>query len=391
MSDRYYFDHAGTTPAADEVKEAMAPYFSEKFGNPSSIYEEGKQAEKAVNKARRQVQKLINAADEREIIFTGSGTEADNLALKGTAMALSGRGRHIITSAIEHHAVLHTCEFLEENLDFEVTYLPVDDKGFFDPARLEESIRPDTILISIMLANNEIGTIQPLEELAAIAREYDIYFHTDAVQAAGQLELDVQSLGVDLLTLSAHKINGPKGVGALYVKKGTRLIPQMTGGAQERNRRASTENVPGIVGFGAAARLAREKLPQKRERLIEMRDRIIDSVSENIEGVILNGPSEEKRLPNNANFCFRQVDGEALLRELDSRGIAASTGSACTSGSMDPSHVLLALGLEQKLALGSLRLTVGEVNTGEDIDYLLEVLPGVIKDLREDPASRVSR
>ena len=383
MGDRYYFDHAGTSPLDEEVFEAMKPYFIDRFGNPSSIYKEGQEAERAINEAREQVQEFINASDSREIIFTGSGTEADNLAIKGVAMALEDQGKHLITSEIEHHAVLHTCEFLEEQLDFEVTYLSVDENGFIDLQELKDSIRSDTILITIMMANNEIGTIQPVKKIAEIAEENDVYFHTDAVQAAGQLEIDVQELNVDMLTLSAHKINGPKGVGALYVKKGVKLIPQMTGGAQERNRRASTENVPGIVGFGKAASLARERLPEKKERLERLRDKIIETVMEEIDEVILNGPRGDKRLPNNVNFCFRYIEGESILLNLDMHNIAASSGSACTSGSLDPSHVLLATGLSHEVAHGSLRLTLGYNNTEEEVDYLLGVLPDVIQKLRD--------
>ena len=383
MGDRYYFDHAGTSPLDEEVFAAMKPYFMNKFGNPSSIYQEGQEAERAINNAREQVKEFINASDTREIIFTGSGTEADNLAIKGIAMALEDQGNHVITSEIEHHAVLHTCEFLEEQLDFEVTYLSVDENGFIDVEELKNSIRSDTILISIMMANNEIGTIQPVKKISEIASENDIYFHTDAVQAAGQVEIDVQDLQVDLLTLSAHKINGPKGVGALYVKKGVKLIPQMTGGAQERNRRASTENVPGIVGFGKAASLAQKRLPEKQERLSKLRDKIIDTVMEEIDEVILNGPRGDKRLPNNVNFCFRYIEGESILLNLDMHNIAASSGSACTSGSLDPSHVLLATGLSHEVAHGSLRLTLGYNNTEEEVNYLLDILPDVIQKLRD--------
>ncbi len=383
MSKRYYFDHAATTTLDPEVFQAMEPFFQDKFGNPSSIYQEGQQAERALTEAREKVQQMINAADSREIIFTGSGTEADNLAIKGAAMARMDRGNHIITSKTEHHAVLHTCEFLEKHLDFEVTYLPVDEEGLIDLQELEEAIRPDTILITIMTANNEIGTIQPIFRIAEIAGEHDIYFHTDAVQAAGQLEIDVQQSGVDLLSLSAHKINGPKGVGALYVKKGTRLLPQMQGGAQERKRRASTENVPGIVGFGKAAELAVKRLPEKRQKLIKFRDRIIDTVLDEISEVRLNGPRGDQRLPNNVSFCFRYIEGESILLNLDMLGIAASSGSACTSGSLDPSHVMLSLGLSHEVAHGSLRISMGYSTTEEEVDYLLENLPSVIQKLRD--------
>ncbi len=383
MSRRYYFDHAATTPLDPEVFQAMEPFFQDKFGNPSSIYQEGQQAERALTEAREKVQQLINAADSREIIFTGSGTEADNLAVKGAAMARKDRGNHIIPSKIEHHAVLHTCEFLEKHLDFEVTYLPVDEQGFIDLKELEEAIRPETILITIMTANNEIGTIQPISRIAEIAGEHNIYFHTDAVQAAGQLELDVQQSGVDLLSISAHKINGPKGVGALYVKKGTRLLPQMQGGAQERKRRASTENVPGIVGFGKAAELALKRLPEKRQKLTKFRDKIIDTVMDEISEVRLNGPRGDQRLPNNVSFCFRYIEGESILLNLDMLGIAASSGSACTSGSLDPSHVMLSLGLSHEVAHGSLRISMGYHTTEEEVDYLLEQLPPVIQKLRD--------
>ncbi len=383
MSKRYYFDHAATTPLDPEVFQAMEPFFQDKFGNPSSIYQEGQEAERALTEAREKVQQMINAADSREIIFTSSGTEADNLAVKGAAMAREDRGKHIITSKTEHHAVLHTCEFLEKHLDFEVTYLPVDEEGLIDLQQLEEAIRPDTILITIMTANNEIGAIQPISRIAEIAGEHEIYFHTDAVQAAGQLEIDVQQSGVDLLSLSAHKINGPKGVGALYVKKGTRLLPQMQGGAQERKRRASTENVPGIVGFGKAAELAVKRLPEKRQKLIKFRDRIIDTVLEEISEVRLNGPRGDQRLPNNVSFCFRYIEGESILLNLDMLGIAASSGSACTSGSLDPSHVMLSLGLSHEIAHGSLRISMGYNTTEEEVDYLLEHLPSVIQKLRD--------
>lgn len=383
MSKRYYFDHAATTPLDPEVFQAMEPFLKDKFGNPSSIYQEGQEAERAITEARERVQELINAADSREIIFTGSGTEADNLAIKGIAMALKEEGNHIITSETEHHAVLHTCEFLEKHYDFEVSYLSVDSEGFIDLADLREEIKDDTILITIMTANNEIGTIQPIEEIAEIAAENNVYFHTDAVQAAGQLDIDVQKSKVDLLSISAHKINGPKGVGALYVKKGTKLLPQMQGGAQERKRRASTENVPGIVGFGKAAQLAKKRLPEKQSKMIKLRDKIINRVLEEIDEVRLNGPRQEHRLPNNASFCFRYIEGESILLNLDMLGIAASSGSACTSGSLDPSHVMLALGLSHEVAHGSLRISLGYRTTEEEVDYLLEKLPPVIQKLRD--------
>ncbi|MGM0419880.1 MAG: cysteine desulfurase NifS [Bacillota bacterium] len=383
MSQRYYFDYAATTPVDPEVAAEMDPFFTDKFGNPSSIYQEGQKAEQAVLQARENVQNLINADDRREIIFTGGGTESDNLAIKGVAMAMKDKGRHIITSQIEHHAVLHTCEFMEKHLDYDVTYLPVDENGFVRVEDLKDAIRSDTVLISIMLANNEIGTIQPIPELTAVAKEEGIYFHTDAVQAPGQIEVDVNELGVDLLSLSSHKLNGPKGVGALYVRKGTKLIPQMNGGAQERKRRGGTENVPGIVGFGKAAELALERLPEKRARLTKYRDKIINTIMSNMSKVILNGPKDDRRLPNNINFCFRYVEGESILLNLDFLGIAASSGSACTSGSLDPSHVLLALGLSHEVAHGSLRISMGYSTTEEEVDYLLEKIPGVIQRIRD--------
>ncbi|MGM0414986.1 MAG: cysteine desulfurase NifS [Bacillota bacterium] len=383
MDKRYYFDYAATTPIDEKVFQEMKTFLTDEFGNPSSIYQEGQKANQAIMEAREKVQDLINAEDSREIIFTGSGTEADNLAIKGVAMALKDKGKHIITSTIEHHAVLHTCEFMEKHLGFDVTYLEVDEDGFINIEQLEDAIREDTVLITIMMANNEIGTIQPVKAIAQIASKNDIYFHTDAVQAAGQLEIDVQDLGVDLLTLSAHKINGPKGVGALYAKKGVKLVPQMNGGAQERKRRGGTENLAGIVGFGKAAELAKKRLPEKQNKLIKLRDKIINNIENNISEAILNGPRGEKRLPNNVNFCFRYIEGESILLNLDFLGIAASSGSACTSGSLDPSHVLLSLGMSHEVAHGSLRLSLGYNSTEEEVDYLLDKLPGVIQKIRD--------
>ncbi|ACL69644.1 cysteine desulfurase NifS [Halothermothrix orenii] len=377
-----YLDNAATTPVAPEVIKVMEPYFNIYYGNPSSVHTPGQDAARAVSEAREKVAELIGARDEREIIFTSGGTEADNLAIKGVAMSLQDRGKHIITSSVEHHAVLHTCEYLEKYLGFDVTYLPVDEKGFVDPSKVEEAIREDTILISIMLANNEIGTIQPVKEIAKIANEHDIYFHTDAVQAIGQIPVDVEKLGVDLLSLSGHKFNGPKGVGALYIRKGVKLAPQMSGGAQERRRRAGTENVPGIVGLGKAAEMAAHNLEEKRLKLKKLRDKLINGIENEIDEVYLNGPRGEDRLPNNVNFCFRYIEGESILLNLDMMGIAGSSGSACTSGSLDPSHVLLAIGRPHEIAHGSLRLTLGYNNTEEEVDYVLEVLPGIIKKLR---------
>ncbi len=380
--ERIYFDNAATTPVSEEVFEAMKPYFTEKFGNPSSIYKEAQETAGAIAEAREKVASIIGSDDEREIIFTSGGTEADNLAIKGVAMARKKKGKHIITSSIEHHAVLHSCEYLEKNLGFEVTYLPVDENGFVNPEDVEDAIRDDTILITIMMANNEIGTIEPVAEIGAIAREHNIYFHTDAVQAVGKIPIDVNEMNIDLLSLSAHKLNGPKGVGALYVRKGVKLIPQMSGGAQERKRRASTENVPGIVGLGKAAELAAENMEEKSKKMAEMRDRLIEGIEDNIDEVILNGPRGDKRLPGNVNVCFRYIEGESILLNLDMNGVAASSGSACTSGSLDPSHVLLAIGLEHEVAHGSLRLSLGAGNTMEEVERFLELIPGVIDKLR---------
>ncbi len=381
--ERVYLDHAATTPVAPEVFEAMKPYFTEKYGNPSSIYMPAQEAAGAVSEAREKVAALLGADDEREIIFTSGGTEADNLAIKGTAMALKDKGNHIITSKIEHHAVLHACEYLEKYHEFEVTYLDVDEKGFVRPEDVEKAIREDTILVTIMTANNEIGTIEPIEEIGTVVKEHDIYFHTDAVQAVGQIPIDVNKLKVDLLSLSGHKLNGPKGVGALYIRKGTKIAPQMSGGAQERKRRAGTENVPGIVGLGKAVEIAGEKLEEKVEKIRSLRDKLIMGIEDNIDDIILNGPRGENRLPNNVNFCFRYIEGESILLNLDMLGIAASSGSACTSGSLDPSHVLLAIGRSHEIAHGSLRMTLGLNNNEEDVYYVLEVLPGIIKKVRD--------
>ncbi|MFW6279102.1 MAG: cysteine desulfurase NifS [Bacillota bacterium] len=382
--DNIYFDHAATTPLAQEVLTAMEPYYNDKFGNPSSIYSLAQDSSRAVNEARENVAEFLGAESEREIIFTAGGTEADNLAVKGTAMALKDQGKHIITSEIEHHAVLHTCEFLEKNLGYEVTYLPVDEKGFVSPEDLKKEIRPDTILITIMMANNEIGTIQPIAELGRIAREHEIYFHTDAVQAIGKIPVNVQNLNVDLLSLSAHKFNGPKGVGALYVRQGVKLLPQMSGGAQERKRRAGTENVPGIVGLGKAIELAQKHLDQGvNQRIIRLRDKLISGIENSIDECRLNGPRGDRRLPGNVNFCFRYIEGESILLNLDMIGIAASSGSACTSGSLDPSHVLLALGLSHEIAHGSLRISLGPSNTEEEVNYFLDEYPPIVQKLRD--------
>ncbi len=380
MNKFVYLDNSATTPVKPQVLETMLPYLQDEYGNPSSIYKKAAASEMAVAEARKQVAAAINA-EPTEIFFTACGTEADNWAIKGVAYANQQKGKHIITSRIEHHAVLHTLAYLEKQ-GFRVTYLPVDKEGRVSPKDLEEAICDDTILVTIMMANNEIGTIEPIRELAQIASDKKICFHTDAVQAIGSIPVDVKDLGVNLLSLSAHKFGGPKGVGALYLKKATRIDTFMHGGAQERNRRAGTENVAGIAGLGKAITLATANLEDKMARISALRDKLIDRVLETIPDAHLNG-SREFRLPGNANFCFRYIEGEALLLRLDAKGVAASSGSACTSGSLDPSHVLLALGLPHEIAHGSLRLSIGEQNTEEDIDYVLEVLPGIVNILRQ--------
>ncbi|MHC1629695.1 MAG: cysteine desulfurase NifS [Methanoculleaceae archaeon] len=380
MTDRIiYMDHAATTPTHPDVVAAMQPYFTGRFGNPSSLYSLAKVARHGVMTAREQVAAAIGA-DPDEIYFTAGGTEADNWAIKGTARASRKKGDHIITSAIEHHAVLHTCEYLEEE-GFRVTYLPVDEYGRVDPADVEDAITPETILISIMTANNEVGTIQPVREIGEIAHDHDIIFHTDGVQAIGAVPIDVDDLGADLLSLSGHKFYGPKGVGALYIRKGTPIHSLIHGGAQERKMRAGTENVPGIVGLGAAIERATTGMEGRTRRIAALRDRLITGIQEKIPDCRLNGHPTD-RLPNNVNFSFRYVEGESILMMLDRYGIAASTGSACSSSSSGPSHVLLALGLPPEEARGSLRLTPGEENTEEDVDYVLDVLPEVIDRLR---------
>lgn len=375
-----YLDHAATTPVNPQVLEAMLPYFSDKFGNASSIYSIGRESKKAIEESREKVAKAVGALP-REVFFTGSGTEADNWAIKGVAYANRDKGRHIITTAIEHHAVLHACQYLESD-GFEVTYLPVDENGLVSPQQVQDAIRPDTILITIMFANNEIGTIQPIGEIGKIARERGIIFHTDAVQAVGNIPINVVDLNVDLLSLSGHKFYGPKGVGALYIRKGVKITSFMHGGAQERGRRASTENIAGIVGVGKAIELATQNIEENNKKLLELRDRTIEEISKKIPFVKLNG-DRYKRLPGNVNFSFEFIEGESLLLMLDMKGIAASSGSACTSGSLDPSHVLLAIGLPHEIAHGSLRITFGTENTHEDIDYLMDVLPMIVDRLRE--------
>lgn len=370
-------DHSATTQVDPAVREAMLPYFTEKFGNPSSLYTIGREARRAIEEARQKVADLIGAKKE-EIIFTGSGTESDNLAIKGTVYRNRKKGDHIITSSIEHHAVLNTCKYLEKQ-GFKVTYLPVNSEGLVAPADVENAITPKTILISIMHANNEIGTIQPIEDIGKIAKEREIPFHTDAVQTAGKIQFNADALGVNLLSMSAHKIYGPKGVGALYIRKGTFVEPQLHGGGHERNLRSSTENVPGIVGFGKAAGLAKERLPQE-EALVKLRDSLIRGVLDIKESYLNGHPT--KRLPNNANFRFSYIEGESMILNMDMKGVAASTGSACSSTSLEPSHVLLAIGLKPEEAHGSLRLTLGHENTQEDVDYVVSVLPEIVNKLR---------
>lgn len=371
-------DHAATTPVDPRVMEAMKPFFSEKYGNPSSLYSFAQEAKKAMEEAREKIADLINSSSS-EVIFTSGGTESDNLAIKGVAFANKKKGKHIITSSIEHHAVLHPCEWLEK-MGFEVTYLPVDNKGFVSVDKLEEEIRNDTILISIMHANNEIGTIEPIEEIGKIAKERGIYFHTDAVQTVGKIPVDVEKMNVDLLTISGHKMYGPKGVGALYVRKGTKITPLIHGGGHERNLRSGTENVSGIVGFGKAAELAAREMDKEAKRLVKLRDRLIEGALK-IENSWLNGP-RKRRLPNNVNIGFKFIEGESLILELDFSGIYANTGSACSSKSLKPSHVLTAIGLRPEETHGSLRFTLGKQNSDEDVDYVLEVLPNVVERLR---------
>ena len=376
---RIYLDNAATTPTDARVLEAMLPFFSQMYGNPSSLHAFGQEAKHAIEEARYIVAQFIGARQE-EIIFTSGGTESNNSAIKGVACARRDKGNHIITSKIEHHAVLETCHFLEKQ-GFEVTYIPVDEFGIVDPADVKKAITGKTILISIMHANNEIGTIEPIAEIGKIAREKGIYFHTDAVQTLGHLSIDVSELNVDLLSASGHKLYGPKGVGLLYVKKGVRMFPFMHGGDQEQGRRASTHNVPGIVGFGKAVELAKEEMAREIEQLTLLRDKLIKGVIDKIEYARLNGHPKE-RLPNNVNVSISYVEGESMLLNLDMEGIACSTGSACTSSSLEPSHVLAAIGLSHELAHGSLRFSLGRLISEEDVGYVLEVLPRIVRKLR---------
>ena len=372
-----YLDYAATTPTDSEVLAAMMPYFTEVFGNPSSVYSFAAKSRKAIDTARGQVARALNAEPD-EIFFTGSGTEADNWALKGTMERLRSKGDHLITTKIEHHAILHTAEYLEKVEGFHVTYLPVDSDGRVRMEDLEAAMTDKTVLVSVMFANNEVGTIQPIGEIGSLCRRRGVLFHTDAVQAAAQLDIDVKALNIDMLSLSAHKMYGPKGVGAFYLRKGLRLENFVHGGGQEKGLRASTENLAGIVGLGVAIERLKAHLPKEKARLCALRDRLIDGVLSKIPDTKLNGARGDERLPNNTNFSFIGIEGETLLLDLDSKGISASTGSACSSASLEPSHVLLALGLSHEMAHGSLRMTLGRGTTGEQVDYVLNVLPEIV-------------
>ena len=379
MKKLIYLDNAATTKTSEEVVAAMLPYFTEYYGNPSSVYEFASESKKAVSNARRTIAETLGA-QENEIYFTAGGSEADNWALKATAEAYQSKGKHIITTKIEHHAILHTAEYLEKR-GFEITYIGVDENGVVKVDELEKAIRPDTILISVMFANNEIGTIQPIKEIGEIAKKHGILFHTDAVQAYGQLPINVDELHIDMLSSSGHKLNGPKGIGFLYIRKGVKIRSFVHGGAQERKRRAGTENVPGIVGYGKAAEIAAKTMKERTAKEIELRDHLIDRVLAEVPYTRLNG-HRTNRLPNNANFSFQFVEGESLLILLDNNGICASSGSACTSGSLDPSHVLLAIGLPHEIAHGSLRLTLSAETTMEDIDFVVDCIKQIIERLR---------
>lgn len=380
MNKPIYMDYAATTYTKPEVLEEMIPYFTEFYGNPSSVYSISRETKKALDKARMRVAKAINA-DPSEIYFTGGGSEADNWAIKGIAFAHQNKGNHIITTKIEHHAVLHACEYLEKH-GFEVTYLDVDAEGVIRLEDLKNAIKENTILVTIMMANNEIGSIQPVKEIGEICREKKIFFHTDAVQAVGHIPVDVKEMNMDLLSLAAHKFYGPKGVGALYVKKGIKIHNLVHGGGQEKNRRAGTENVAGIVGLGKAIELATDNMKEHNKTLTYLRDKLMNGLLE-IPHTRLNGPKGENRLPGNVNVCFRFIEGESVLLMLDAMGICASSGSACTSGSLDPSHVLLSIGLPHEIAHGSLRLSLGDGTTEEEVDYVLKTVPSIVQRLRD--------
>ena len=379
MGKMIYLDNAATTKTAPEVVEAMLPYFTEMYGNPSSIYDFASKSKEGVSKARGQIADALGAKKE-EIYFTAGGSESDNWALKATFEAYKSKGNHIITTKIEHHAILHTCEYLEKERGAKITYLDVDENGIVKLDELEKAITPETILISVMFANNEIGSIQPIREIGAIAKEHGILFHTDAVQAVGHVPVNVHAQNIDMLSLSGHKFHGPKGIGVLYVRKGVPLFNLIEGGAQERGRRAGTENIPAIVGMAAALKEAVANLDENMAKISAMRDRLIEGLSQ-VEHSRLNGDAK-KRLPGNVNFCFEGIEGESLLLLLDEKGIEASSGSACTSGSLDPSHVLLAIGLPHEVAHGSLRLTLCEENTPEQIEYIIKEVPEIVSYLR---------
>lgn len=379
-TERIYLDHAATTPLDPEAFEAMLPFLKESYGNPSSVYRRGREARRALDEARDAVAALIGARSSREIVFTGGGSEADNFAIKGVAFANRDRGRHIVTTAIEHHAVLDAARFLESH-GFDVTYVQPDAHGIVSPEAVGEAVRDDTILISVMHANNEVGTLQPIREIAAMARERGIVFHTDAVQTVGQIPVSVEELGCDLLSLAAHKFYGPKGVGALYVRRQTPIVPLIHGGGQEQERRAGTENVAGIVGMAKALERAVAGQKERGERIQALRDRMEQGLLAAIPGTRLNG-HPQRRLPGHLNLSFKGIEGESLLLNLDMRGIEASSGSACTSGSIDASHVLLAMGLDRVTALGSIRFTLGKGNTDDEIDRVLEILPPLVEKLR---------
>ena len=380
MRRKIYMDNAATTPMKSEVIDAMIPVFKNDFGNPSSVYKLGRDAKKLLEESREIVAKAIGAQG-KELYFTSGGSESDNWAIKGVAHANKAKGNHIITTKMEHHAVLHPCQYLEKN-GYEVTYLDVDEYGMVKIDELEKAIKKETILITIIFANNEVGTIQPVKEIGRIARENGVLFHTDAVQAIGNIEVDVEELNIDLLSMTAHKIYGPKGIGALYVRKGVKITPLIHGGSQEKRRRAGTENIPSIVGFAKAIELATENLEEHTKKLLSLRDKLIHDIREKISHVKLNG-HPEKRHPGNVNFSFEFIEGESLLLSLDMLGISASSGSACTSGSLDPSHVLLCMGLPHEKAHGSLRLSLGDFNEEEDIDYVVDQLVPIVDRLRK--------
>lgn len=378
---RVYLDNAATTKVRPEVIESMLPAFTENYANPSSLHTYAQEAKKLVEDARVKVQKALNAASPDEIIFTGGGSESDNMVLRGVIRANPKKGKHIITSSVEHHAILHTLEAMEKEGLCEVTYLPVDEYGMVSVEDVKKALRPDTALVSVMFANNEVGTVMPIAEIGKLCRENDILFHTDAVQAVGHIPVDVQAMNIDMLSLSGHKFHGPKGIGALYCRKGVRVAPLILGGAQEKKRRAGTENVPGIVGLGTAIEYAVNHMEEATAHMLLLRDKLIAGIEAAIPEVKLNG-HRTMRLPNNVNFSIKYIEGESILLMLDINGIAASSGSACTSGSLDPSHVLLAMGLKHETAHGSLRMTLSEYTTEQEIDYVLDILPQIVERLR---------